>query len=438
MDFLKTDVRQVYRRYLLPTLGSALAMSIYSIVDTIAVGQYAGPVGTAALAVVNPVYVIMVVIAFLCATGGSVRFGNALGAGDTKRANAFFTGSLVLCCLITLAAWAVFWRWYREIFAFFGANGEVLPTACAYGVWIIRFFPVIVAPDFLASFLRMDRDPHRALAAVMTGGCLNMFLDWFLVFPMGMGVEGAAIATVIGTLVQCIIMLSHFFSPKNHLHLVRFASPLRTMGRIISAGISASVLDLGNVFLAFLMNRQIMRYGSTAVLGVYGVINTNAILFQALFAGVGQTIQPGVSVNYGAGDRRRVRSFYRYGIRTALGMGAAFALLGELFPAALVRLFMKATPEALAVAPVFVRCYFVSFPFLGYLVVTIYYLQSVLQKTASTAIALGRAFVFPEVFLLVLPPLLGLSGVYAALPAAEILLFALTALLQRRHETKRS
>ena len=432
MDFLKSDVRTIYQRYLLPTLGSALAMSIYSIVDTMAVGRYAGPAGTAALAVVNPVYVIMVVIAFLCATGGSVRFGNALGRGDRREANAYFCASLVLCALMTALTWILLLLRYREIFVFFGANEEILPVASEYGIWIIRFFPVIVAPDFLASFLRMDGDPHRALAAVITGGCLNMFLDWFLVFPMEMGVEGAAIATVIGTCLQCVIMLSHFFSPKNHLHLARFSSPCKTMGRIISSGISASVLDLGNVVLALVMNRQIMRYGSTAVLGVYGVISTIAILFQALFAGVGQTIQPGVSVNCGAGLWDRAEKFYRCGILTALGMGAAFALLGELFPTALIRLFMKTTPEVLEAAPAYVRSYFPSFLFLGYVVVTIYYLQSVLQKRAAALLSFLRAFVLPEILLLALSSLFGLPGVYASLPVAEFLLAVLAFFFQRR------
>ena len=136
MDFLKSDVRTIYQRYLLPTLGSALAMSIYSIVDTMAVGRYAGPAGTAALAVVNPVYVIMVVIAFLCATGGSVRFGNALGRGDRREANAYFCASLVLCALMTALTWILLLLRYREIFVFFGANEEILPVASEYGIWI--------------------------------------------------------------------------------------------------------------------------------------------------------------------------------------------------------------------------------------------------------------------------------------------------------------
>ncbi len=113
-------------------------------------------------------------------------------------------------------------------------------------------------------------------------------------------------------------------------------------------------------------------------------------------------------------------------------MGAAFALLGELFPTALIQLFMKTTPEVLEAAPAFVRSYFPSFLFLGYVVVTIYYLQSVLQKRAAALLSFLRAFALPEILLLALPSLFGLPGVYASLPVAEFLLAVLAFFFQRR------
>ena len=118
-------------------------------------------------------------------------------------------------------------------------------------------------------------------------------------------------------------------------------------------------------------------------------------------------------------------------------MGAAFTLLGELFPVQIVRLFMKATPEAESAAPAFIRIYFISFLFLGYLVVSIYYLQSVMQRTASSVIAVCRAFVFPAVFLLILPYFMKLTGVYAAVTAAEILLFLCSASWQIKEKKHR-
>lgn len=427
LDLLKGNVKEIYKKYLLPTVGSALAMSIYSFVDTVAVGQYAGPSGTAAIAVVNIVYIIMVMIAYLCATGGSVRYGNAVGRGKVEEGNCYFTVSVFLCMMITVIAWIVFSIWHRSIFKLFGANKDVLPYAEEYGIWIIRFFPVIVMPDFLSSFLRMDGEPKKAMYAVMIGGSLNIVLDWLLVFPCGLGVKGAAMATVIGTSLQCVIMLSHFWSNKNHYHIVRIRKPFVMLKEILSTGASASILDIGNASLAVLMNNQVGRYGGTAALGVYGVINTLAMLIQAVFAGVGQTIQPGISVNYGAGFSERTEQLRKQGVRTALIIGLCIMLIGELFPSGIVSIFMHATEEVLQVAPTFIRTYFCGFPFMGYCAVMTYYLQSTMHRKASTVLALGRSVILPVTLLVILPQLFKVMGVYAAVPLSECIAAIITA-----------
>lgn len=436
MDFTKDNVNQIYRKYLVPTLGSALAMSIYSFVDTIAVGQYAGPAGSAALAVINPIYILMAVIAFLCSTGGSVRYGNALGEGKKEKALAYFTVSIGLCLVLTCTSWLIFSLFLPQILTFFGADKEVLPVAMAYGIWIIRFFPVIVIPDLLAPFIRIDKDPKRAMAAVITGGCINMFLNWFLVFPMNMGVKGAALATVIGTVVQCLIMLSHFFTKENHLHFVKPYKILSAVKNIITTGAPSLLLDLGNVMLVICMNKQMLLWGGPSALGIYGVINTISILCQALFAGVGQTIQPGVSVNHGAGKENRVREFYQLGVKTVLIMGIFFTVTGELFPNTIIHIFMKTTPEVLSMAPHIMRLYFLCFPFMGYCVLSALFLQSVLQQRVSAFLALMRSVILPLCLLYTLPLFLKANGVYITMPVSDCLMALFTALYLKKYQVQ--
>ena len=410
----------IYRYYLVPTLGSALAMSIYSVIDSVAVGQYAGPAGSAALAVVNPIYVIMSMIAFLFSTGGSVCFGNAIGEGDKKLAEEYFTISAIMCGGVTSTAWIVFRLWYREIFIFFGATEDVIPIAAEYGLWIIRFFPVIVLPDFLSPFLRIDKDPIRAMTGVVTGGGINMFLDWLLVFPVGIGVKGAAIATVIGTAAQCTIMLSHFASKRNHLKMAHIRKAWEVGKSVVTTGLAASLLDIGNVVTAILMNNEISHFGGTVALGIYGVLNTVTMLFHALFVGVGQTIQPGVSINYGAGEKERTAKFLHYAVITAMCMGIGFTAIGELMPSGIIKMFMKTTEEVISVAPILVRIYFIAFPFLGYTVIAIYYLQSILRTGYSNILAISRSVILPTFFLSVLSKAFGITGIFLAIPTSEI------------------
>ena len=182
----------------------------------------------------------------------------------------------------------------------------------------------------------MTARPGLAMAAVICGGCVNVFGDWFLVFPMNMGLSGAALATLIGNGVQALIMLSYFFRPSCQLRLVLPSNLLKAFRKILSVGIGASVIDFATVFLIILINNQIMRYGNATDLAVYGVAATIAALFQAMFCGVGQAIQPIVSANFGAGQHGRCREVWQMSFATALLLGVIFVLTCMLFPTQIV------------------------------------------------------------------------------------------------------
>ena len=322
--------------------------------------------------------------------------------------------------LLTVIAWAGLALFHKQIFTFFGADETIMPKLMEYAKWLIWTFPVFVAPTFLGSFIRNDGAPTLAMAAVIIGGCINIFGDWFLCFPLGMGMEGAAIASVTGTTVQGLIMCSHFFNKKCGLKLVKPFNMGKGVRKILEIGFGASVLDLGVVIISVMMNNQIMKFGGTADLAVYGVAATVASLFQALFSGVGQAIQPLVSVNYGAKETIRVKQFWKMSLTTVLILGVIFTAIGELFPTQIVRLFVDVTPEMLTAAPTIIRLYFLYFPSLGVTVLTTYYLQSIMQDKMSMLIALLRSVVISTLLIFALPMAMGITGVWLALPISEL------------------
>lgn len=198
MDFLTDDIHSLYRKYLTASLGSTLAMSIYSFVDAIAVGRSEGPAGAAAMAVITPLYGILIFLGILCGIGGAVLMSSSKGEGQEAKGNSYFSVSLALMALLAAVGWGVMGLFHRQIFTFFGADEATYAKVMEYAKWIIRFFPVFMAPTFLGAFIRNDGAPSLAMGAVLTGGIVNIFGDWLLVFPLGMGMQGAAIATVIG------------------------------------------------------------------------------------------------------------------------------------------------------------------------------------------------------------------------------------------------
>lgn len=421
MDFLTGDIKQLFRKYLIASATSAMVTSIYSTVDTIAVGQSEGALGSAAMAVIMPLFGVLIFLGVLCGIGGSVLMNNAKGEGREEKGNAYFTASLLLMGVLTVILWIIFIFFHEPIFRVFGANDEIMPKVMEYGRWVVWSFPVFILPGFISSFIRNDGAPGRTMAAVIIGGCINILGDWLFVFPMGMGMAGAAMATVLGTLVQLIIMLSHFFTKQCHLRFVMPYKVGKAIRKILSLGFGTSVIDLGTVILAIIMNNQILRYGDTTALAVYGVVSTVSSMFQCLFVGVGQGIQPIVSANCGAGLTDRIKNTWKLGLSTAVIMGIVFTAIGLLFPTQIVRLFVAATPEVIAAAPGIIRPYFLMNLFLGINVVSTYYLQSTMHSNMSMVIALLRSAVISGLLLIVLPIFLDILGVWLAMPIAELI-----------------
>jgi putative MATE family efflux protein len=421
MDLLQGNIGKVYSRYLFASLGSAVVMSIYSFVDTIAVGQYEGPGGSAAMAVINPLYGVIVFFAILCGIGGSVLMSNAKGEGETVKGNTFFTIALIIMGLLTVLFWIVFAIFARNIFSLFGADDHLMPLVMSYAKWIIGFCPIFLFSVFLACFIRNDGNPGLAMRAIISGAVFNVFGDWFFVFPLGMGMSGAGLATVLGTAIQTVILCTHFFTKRYTLKLVKPKKILLPIKQIMTTGIASGFLDLANVVLSSILNNTIMRYGGATALAVFGVAATVSSLFQALFSGVGQAIQPIVSINFGAGKMVRIHKTFTMAMITIIIMEILFASLGLFFPNSIVRLLMNATPEILEIAPRIIRTYFLLFLCMGINVFATYYLQSVLKTKASLIISFLRGIIISGTLLIILPLVFGLNGVWWAMPISECL-----------------
>ena len=240
-----------------------------------------------------------------------------------------------------------------------------------------------------------------------------------------MGVSGAGLATVVGCVVQMVVMGSHFLGKKCTLRMVPLKQVMQPACGILSVGMGASIINFATIFINILMNNQIMRYGSATDLAIYGVIATIAAVFQSIFSGMGQSVQPLISANLGARRPKRIAVFGQMAFTTVVLTGIGFLALGLLFPTEIMRLFIAVDDAILAAAPHIVYLYFPLFLFQGICVLSIYYLQSILRATQATVLALARSAVLSGVFLILLPIVLKMDGVWLAQPFAEALTAAL-------------
>ena len=271
MDLLKGNVRQIYFRYLGAAFGSALISSIYGLVDSAMVGQYQGPEGTAALAIVAPVWNYIYSLGLLTGIGGSVLLSAARGAGRQKEGDEYFTAALAGTVFFAAVSWLAITFFDAPLLRLFGARDALLPLAQQYLLPVKFVVPLFLFNQMLAAFLRNDGAPGLATAAVLAGGVFNVFGDYFFVFTCDMGVFGAGLATAIGSGITFTVMLSHFFSRCCTLRPVRFRNAGTKLRQILTTGFSTFFLDIAMGILTMLFNRQILQGLGTDALAVYGV-----------------------------------------------------------------------------------------------------------------------------------------------------------------------
>lgn len=423
MDFLSDRIKPIYFKYLAAAFGSALITSIYGIVDMAMVGNYQGPEGTAALAVVMPVWNIIYSLGLLMGIGGSVLFSTLRGESkeNLRRSNEYFTAAVIGAVVLAAVAWAGLIFFDKQLLTLFGAKDNLLPLAREYVLPVKFVVPLFLFNQMLAAFLRNDGDPGLATKAVLIGGIFNVFGDYFCVFTLDWGLFGAGFATASGSALTFLVMLTHFFGKKNTLTLTKPSQLAGKLREITVTGFSTFFIDVAMGILTILFNRQILKYLGTDALSVYGIIINISTFVQCCAYSVGQAAQPIISVNFGAGKGGRIRETLKY----ALGTTAFFALfwtaLSLAVPNFYTRIFMTPTEEILQIAPGIIRRYSISFLLLPLNIFSTYYFQAVMKPATSFIVSVSRGAVISGIFIFLLPVVTGADSIWFAMPVTELL-----------------
>lgn len=271
--------------------------SVYSIVDMAMVGQYQGPEGTAALAVVAPIWNIIYSLGLLMGIGGSVILSTLKGKADKKleNENEYFTVAVMGSLFLAAIMWIVIVFFDRELLMFFGAQGQLLSLAETYLIPIKFVIPSFLFVQMLAAFLRNDKNPTLATIGVLSGGIFNIIGDYIFIFVFDMGIYGGGLATAMGSVISCLVMLTHFLSTRNSLSLMKPTKIFYQFNRVVITGFSTFFIDIAMGILTILFNRQIMKYLGTNALSVYGIIVNVSTFVQCCAYSVGQASQPIIS-----------------------------------------------------------------------------------------------------------------------------------------------
>lgn len=422
MDILNGKIKPLYFKYLTAAFGSALISSIYGIVDMAMVGQYQGPQGTAAMAVISPIWNIIYSLGLLMGIGGSVLLSTLRGKSEEnlEKSNEYFTASVIGVSILALITWVALIFFDRELLLLFGVEESLMPLARRYVLPVKFAVPLFLFSQLLSAFLRNDGNPGLATKAVLCGGIFNVFGDYILVFVLNLGILGAGLATCLGCLLSVGVMLTHFFSKKCTLRFVKPTRLLHKLGKISVTGFSTFFIDVAMGILTMLFNRQILKYLGTNALSVYGIIINIGTFVQCCAYSIGQASQPILSTNYGANRFDRIRETLKYALGTAAVFGLIWTAISEFVPNLFIYIFMQPTEEILAIAPSIIRSYGISFLLLPLNIFSTYYFQALLRPRTSFIVSVGRGAVISGILIYLLPSIAGPDSIWFAMPITEL------------------
>lgn len=417
-------------RLSIPATVGMTVMATYNLVDAIFIGRGVGTLGIAGLAICFPVQLAVMSVGHLIGMGGASIISRALGARDEARAHRTLGNVLTLALLFGACITGVGFGFLDEILRLFGATEAILPYAREYlsiVLWGSAFRCYVMSHN---SIIRSEGRARVAMSTMLIGAGVNIVLDPILIFGLNMGMRGAALATVIAQGCTTAFIAGYFATGRSGLSM-RF-SDMRLSFRIVRETLAVGAASFSRMaagsLLIVILNHILGHYGGNLAIAAYGVIGR---LLQFSFMpviGFAQALQPVAGFNYGAGRFAMAKRALRVScVRSTLLAAGAFVVLMTL-ARPLIGLFTR-DEELIALAVPALRTVAAAFPVVGIQVMGASMFQAFGRAVPAVVLSLARQIIFLIPLVIVLPLLFGLSGVFAAFPAADVLATAITVLM---------
>lgn len=432
IDFGNGKIGQLFRALFFPTLIGMIFNTLLCVIDGIFVGQGVGADGIAAVNIVAPVFMVSTGIGLMLGIGASVIASIRLSEGNVKAGRIILTQAFTVGAIIIGILCALCLALPHAIIYGLGCSPRLEGKAMDYLLWLIPALMFVFVQCVGMMLIRLDGSPRYAMWVQVAAAVLNIGLDWYMVFPLGWGVMGAALATSISCVVGGILVIAYFiwFSDKLRFYRLKMSVTsmlltLRNTGYMMKIGFATFLTELAMSVMMLTGNLMFMSMLHEDGVAAFAIA---CYLFPVVFSisnAVAQSAQPIISFNYGAHQYARVSRTLKVALLTAAVCGVLVAAVLAIGTPGIVSLFLQPGQPAYDIAiggiPLFALCsifFAVNIAFIGYY-------QSIERALASTLYTLLRGIVLLVPCFLLLPRLIGVPGLWLAIPAAEMLTCAI-------------
>lgn len=424
-------------QYSIPAITATAASSLYNIIDRVFIGQGVGPLAISGLALTFPLMNITAAFGSLVGVGAGTMASIRLGQHDKKGATEILGNTVMLNVTLGMTVAIITLLFLEPILRALGASDETLPYAR-------DFMQIILSGNIfthlylgLNNIMRASGYPKKAMVTTLLTVAVNIILAPLFIFVFGWGIRGAALATVIAQIIGTIWVTSHFRRLDSFVHFLPGYMKLkkRIISDIFSIGMSNFLMLLSASIVNLIVNLSLKKYGGDFAIGAYGIVGAIAGLAIMIVLGFNQGMQPIVGYNFGAKKIDRVLSAYKLTVIAGICVTTTGFFLAQIFPRQIASMFTS-NKELIDLASTGLRLNLMFFPIVGFQMVTTNFFQSVGKAKIAILLSLSRQVIFLIPALLIIPPIIGLKGVWLSTPMADLVATTITFIVLRRQIKK--
>lgn len=414
-------------RFVLPSIVMMVFTSIYGVVDGLFVSNFAGKTAFAAINLIMPFPMALSSVGFMIGTGGSALVSKTMGEGNKEKADSYFTMLVTFAVILGVIVAIIGEIVLVPVAKAMGADESMMDDCITYGRIFIAAMPSYFLQNVFQSFFVTAEKPKLGLMATVGAGVANILGDALLVWALGFGVAGAAVATLLSTIVGGVLPL-FYFAKKNDSRL-RFSSfkfELKPLIKVCTNGSSELMSNLSMSIVSIAYNFQLMSLAGANGVAAYGTLMYVNFIFVAVFIGYSIGVAPIISYNYGTGNKSELKNMLKKSFIVMAASGALLSVAAFFLATPFSKLYVGYDDELFEMTRHAFKLYSLSFLFCGFNIFGSAFFTALNNGVISAVISFVRTLVFQLACVFILPVFLGIDGVWLAISVAELLALAMS------------
>ncbi len=416
-------------KFAVPTIAMTVFMSFYTMVDGLFVSNLIGTNALSAINLTAPIIQLVTAVSTMLATGGSAVIMKKMGEQKREEAKEDFTFLILVNVIVGIVMCGAGYLAMEHIFAGMNLSAEVEGYCVEYlSRYLVFTVPILLMNNFTLYMIASEK-ATLSLVCSVTGGILNMALDYVFIAGLGMGISGAAIATGLGYSVTAVVGLFVFSRKKSLLHFRKPAFRFRILANAAANGCSEMATALVTGIITMMFNWTMLHYVGEDGVAAVTIIMYVLMFASSLYTGYSYGVAPMLSYYYGEKNHEKLKKLVAVSMRVIGGISLVTVAVSFLLTKPLVSVFARPDNPVYGLAVTGNRICTVALLFIGFNIFASGMFTALSNGVVSAVLAFSRSFVFMLITMIVLPLLLGVNGIWLATPAAELMALALSAFM---------